>query len=452
MATTKNTKPQILVSVSPIYGHITPILVVVKDLIARGFEVTVVSTSVFEEKVSDLGAQLVPIQGYGDSLWSDGKTLQGRMATPSGIERFLYDMEHIFIAPIPSQHEAIQRAIAVLRKNDRSRPIILVSESFYLGAIPVMMGAPGLKPDGIIVISATPLTLTSMDTAPFGPGLPPDSSSDGRKRNIAMAKQTHEEMFKNPRSRFRALLTELGVTKEPPHFLDAVILLPDRFLQMCVPSVEYPRSDAPDTIIFTGGLPKQKREPYSTPPSWWADVVSNPNKKRIIALAQGTAAVIYDDLIIPTITALKDRHDVIVIAALGVRGATLPPAFDLPRNTHVEDYIPYDEMLALADVFVTNGGYGGFQHALSHGVPLVMAGVTEDKGEVSARAEWAGVAVNLKTSTPTVEAVYAAVNEVLTNPRYKTRAVEIEREMASCDPMGVIAGTIEELAALKTSN
>jgi UDP:flavonoid glycosyltransferase YjiC (YdhE family) len=32
---------------------------------------------------------------------------------------------------------------------------------------------------------------------------------------------------------------------------------------------------------------------------------------------------------------------------------------------------------------VTNGGYGGVQMALSYGVPLVVAGASEDKPEVA---------------------------------------------------------------------
>ena len=49
---------------------------------------------------------------------------------------------------------------------------------------------------------------------------------------------------------------------------------------------------------------------------------------------------------------------------------------------------------------VTNGGYGGVQIALSYGVPLVVAGTTEDKPEVAARVAWSGAGINLKTATP----------------------------------------------------
>ena len=45
----------------------------------------------------------------------------------------------------------------------------------------------------------------------------------------------------------------------------------------------------------------------------------------------------------------------------------------------------YDELLPKTDVFVTNGGYGGVQIALRHGVPIVTSGGKEDKPEVAGR-------------------------------------------------------------------
>jgi len=62
---------------------------------------------------------------------------------------------------------------------------------------------------------------------------------------------------------------------------------------------------------------------------------------------------------------------------------------------------------------VTNGGYGGTQQALAHGIPLVIAGTTEDKPDVAARVAWAGVGINLKTDAPTPEQVRAAVRTLV---------------------------------------
>ena len=46
----------------------------------------------------------------------------------------------------------------------------------------------------------------------------------------------------------------------------------------------------------------------------------------------------------------------------------------LPANVRTSPYIPFERLLPHVDVMVTNGGYGGTQAALAHGVPLVLAG------------------------------------------------------------------------------
>jgi UDP:flavonoid glycosyltransferase YjiC (YdhE family) len=47
------------------------------------------------------------------------------------------------------------------------------------------------------------------------------------------------------------------------------------------------------------------------------------------------------------------------------------------------------------------------------GVPLVVAGDTEDKAFVAARVAWTGAGISLRTSRPRPEEVRYAVREVL---------------------------------------
>ena len=64
-------------------------------------------------------------------------------------------------------------------------------------------------------------------------------------------------------------------------------------------------------------------------------------------------------------------------------------------------------LLPHVDAMVTNGGYGGVQQALAHGVPLVVAGDSEDKPEVAARVQWSGAGINLHTGRPSPAMVAA---------------------------------------------
>ncbi|GAB1515154.1 glycosyltransferase [Actinophytocola sp. KF-1] len=76
---------------------------------------------------------------------------------------------------------------------------------------------------------------------------------------------------------------------------------------------------------------------------------------------------------------------------------TLPP---LPANARAAEFLPYEQLLPKTAVHVTNGGYGGVQYALRHGVPIVAAGAHEDKAEVIARVAWSGAGRRLRTEHP----------------------------------------------------
>lgn len=151
---------------------------------------------------------------------------------------------------------------------------------------------------------------------------------------------------------------------------------------------------------------------------------------------------------IPTLEALADER-LWVIATTGgqpIDSLNLP---ELPANAIVEPFIPHGILLPNVDIMITNGGYNGVQVALSHGVPLITAGATEDKPEVCARVAWSGVGINLKTNTPTRSQIKTAVQEMLTNPTYKQRAQTLQAEIQSCDGATRSVELLERLATSK---
>ncbi|KAL4732184.1 hypothetical protein ACLX1H_001192 [Fusarium chlamydosporum] len=131
----------------------------------------------------------------------------------------------------------------------------------------------------------------------------------------------------------------------------------------------------------------------------------------------------FNQLVFPTIEALQDRSDVALVIALGRPRISLPSDVYTPSNCHVEDFIPYDSILPHVNVFITTGDHGSFQQALKSGTPLIMAGTTEEKPESAAKAEWAGVAVNLRTTYPSTAQLSQAVDEAPGNQSFKRRAV-----------------------------
>jgi UDP:flavonoid glycosyltransferase YjiC (YdhE family) len=82
------------------------------------------------------------------------------------------------------------------------------------------------------------------------------------------------------------------------------------------------------------------------------------------------------------------------------------------------------------DLLISNGGYGTVNMALAHGVPIVSAGLTEDKEEVSAHVQWAGIGIDLRTNRPDPGAVRTAARKILDKPVYRERSRELAREFA----------------------
>ena len=436
-------KPKLLICATPIYGHVMPIRAIAKELIARDYEVTFLCGSEYKEKIEHIGATFIPLIGDADIT----EVKIARM-----VEEFIKAdppppddevMRRGFIEVIPDQHEGVQRALEIMTKKEPEARIVILFEGAFRGSLPTLLGAGEIHPIGHIGLGIVPISLSSIDTPPWGPGNPPDSSEEGRIRNRAANEKNQQETFAKSQLRFEEILRDLGATVPGLFWRDTTVRLADRFVQMCAPSIEYPRSDAPSTLRFAGGLGPGLRDPMTSFPGWWDDIAVNPAKKHIVAVSQGTLAIDPNELIIPTMLAFKDSNGVIVVAALGKKGATLPEGFLVPENTRYADFIPYDEMLQYSEVFVTNGGYGSVQHGLSHGVPLVVGGIRADKPENAMRVEWSGAGKNLRTHTPTPEMVYQAVTEVLEDPKYKTRAKEIQAEMQSYDPVGVVVENIE---------
>ena len=151
-------------------------------------------------------------------------------------------------------------------------------------------------------------------------------------------------------------------------------------------------------------------------------------------------------LLLLTVAALA-RDDVLVVATTGGPDPE-PLRAGLPENARLERFIPHDLLLPHVDAMVTNGGYGGVQQALAHGVPLVVAGDSEDKPEVAARVQWSGAGINLHTGKPSQAMVARAVRRVLARPSYRARARTLQEEIAACDPLRDITAGLADLCAV----
>lgn len=425
---------RILITTMPMAGHLRPCLPIAQALVAAGHQVAWYTGRKYAPLVTRSGAQFLP---YGQALdWDDAdlEPAEGRRGL-KGLRSAILD---VFIRPIPAHVAEVDEILDAFPAD-----VVVAEQGFMAGPLAAeRQGIPS------VVLAVSPLGLTSVDTAPFGTGLPPASGPLGRTRNRLLNWAMSHLLFGEAQQAAEAVLATLDVAPIDGYFMDWGVRVAQRYLASGVPGLEYPRSDLPTTVEFVGALLPAAGHDW-TPPAWWADVLAaRASRRPVVLVTQGTLATDPDHLIRPAVAALAGSAALVVATTAGHDPADVFRPHERPENLRVEEFVPFTELLPFVDVMVTNGGFGGVQMALTHGVPVVVAGTTEDKLEVGARVTWSGTGVALRTDTPSPREIGNAVARVLADPAFAARAQGLQAAFASHGGAGRAAQVIVETAGV----
>ena len=400
-----------------------PLVPIVRELRSRGHTMRWYTGRKYAQVVEGSGAVFEPFvhaRDYDDAHLEG--TFSGRDGR-AGLRKIQFDMEHIFVGQIEGQ-------LQDLRDVARSWPydLVLADQTVAAALLHEELGGPPCALLGVL-----PLGIPSRETGPFGLGLAPDASALGQVRNSLLSWAAQRVIFGHISRELQAVCRRIGV--RPRDF--ELAIAPTLMLQPSVPAFEYARSDLPPQLHFIGPLIPQP--PARPLPGWWPEVLAS--RRPVVLVTQGTLATDPRQLIAPTLEALADE-DVLVIVA-GVRDAAVLGR--LPENVRVADFVPFFQLLEHVAVYVTNGGYGGVQQALTCGVPCVVAGKSEDKAEVAARVAYAGVGLNLRTDRPTWQRLRGAVRTLLEDPHFREQAQKLSAQLRSHDAPREAAQLLEAL-------
>jgi MGT family glycosyltransferase len=408
----------ILVVTTPSPGHINPFLPLIKQLTANGHNVCWYTGEVFRTGIEDVGAQFAPIKQAVDHGGVPKTEAFPNLQDLTGLQDFVQSWKTIFLDNAPLQ---MQDLLDVLE--DFPADVVLSDETtFSAGFVCEKTGLPH------VVVSTSVYFYRSHDTAPLGLGMLPDASLLGRLRNGVLA-------FVADRIRLRELVAHGTKTRQaveleplPGGVLQNVNRKPDMYLLATVPSFEYPMHDMLPNTHFIGSLNVPFQHDDFSAPDWWPRLQT---EQPVIHITQGTVNNNNaDQLLRPALEALQDENMLVVVTT----GGLPPAALNLPNNRSnviIEPFVPHHQLLPRVDVMVTNGGYGGVQRALLYGVPLVISGATEEKPDVAARVEWAGMGINLRQIQPDPVTLRNAVQRVLTESRFAEKARALQAEFAT---------------------
>jgi len=341
-------------------------------------------------------------------------------------------MERIFVDAIPGQHKGMQQLLQDFPAE------IIVGDDMLFGVLPMLLGPRSMRPP-IALCGTSFLHWRREDGAPNFAGLPP-ATTQAQRDDYAAAYREHDELLYRPvGDRLNRSLQAMGVGPLSMPMFDSVVELADAYLQLTVPGFEFPRT-FPASVHFVGRPPII---PDQAPLPPWAHELDG--SRKVVLVTQGTLANHnFGLLIAPTLAALADEPDLLVVATAGGRPVDAIPG-PVPTNARLAQYLPFEWILPKVDAFVTNGGYGSVNQAMSFGIPLVTAGLTEDKADVNARVAWSGVGIDLATNEPTPDALRHAVRTVLDSPTYRRQASSIGDEFNGIDTRAEILRIIGEL-------
>ena len=422
---------KVLFACVPADGHFNPLTGLARYLADRGCDVRWYTSPVYARKLQALGIAFYPFQKARDiNMINLDEQLPERAQIRSQVKKLVFDMIHVFIERAPEYYHDI-------RDIHKEFPFEAMVCDVAFGGISFVTDLMKIP---VFAVGVFPLTETSRDLAPAGLGMTPSDSFLGRRRQDLLRFVADKLLFAKPYKVICAILKQYGIRAEGSNVFDINTRKATRLLQSGTPGFEYKRSDLGRNIRFVGALLPWRKP--SAAPGWFDERLNRYEK--VVLVTQGTVEKETTKLLIPTLEAFRNSDHLVVCTTGGSGTRELRERFPEP-NFIIEDFIPFSDVLPYADVYVTNGGYGGVQLALEHGVPLVTAGLHEGKNEICARVGYFELGVNLRTETPRPVQIREAVDQVLSSPVYAHNARRMAEEIAHYPTFELCAHYMAEL-------
>ena len=119
--------------------------------------------------------------------------------------------------------------------------------------------------------------------------------------------------------------------------------------------------------------------------------------------------------------------------------------FESSGNTVFESFVPHSAVLPHVSAVVTQCGLGTLTKTLRQGVPVICIPLLGDQPDNAARVEAKGAGIRLSPDA-TVTAIRSAIQEVISQAKYRERAQELSRLIAEDGTTGA-ANEIEAVAS-----
>lgn len=193
----------------------------------------------------------------------------------------------------------------------------------------------------------------------------------------------------------------------------------EKELVTALPVLDAAVPDTPASALYTGPiLPEvQADRPVRTP-----------SAPPVILVSLSTTYIAGQQKVLQSVLDATSHLPVRVVVTTGP--AVDPSALSPSANATVQQFVPHGEIMPSASLVIGHGGHGTTMLALAHGVPLLVLPMapTFDQPAIGRAVADHGAGLTLR-KTAGVERIQAAVEEVLRNPRYRTAAEDLGKQI-----------------------
>jgi MGT family glycosyltransferase len=312
---------------------------------------------------------------------------------------------------------------------DVHRPHVVVPDAFLFGSIIAAQAAS--LPIALLVPNIW--MLPTSGTPAIGPGFALAKTALGRTRDAAMLAIVNRVLGAGlpAINEARSAYGLAPLSSFYDQALDA-----DRILVLTSPAFDYAASTVPSNVRYVG--------PILDDPDWvdpWVSPWPDDDERPLVLVGfsstyQNQGPVLRR--VIEALSALPVRAVVTVGQMLDARELAATP------NVAVVASASHTQILAQAALVVSHCGHGTTMKALAAGVPMVCIPMGRDQNDTAARIVHHGVGVRLPPRA-SASRIARAVNEVLTNDRFRSNAAHLSSAIAD---VGQTADLVFELEAL----
>lgn len=418
-------------------GHFNPLTGIAVHLRDFGHDVRWYTGASYADRLARLGIPHFPFERAREVNGDNLAELFPERARLKGPALIRFEFEHFFVSSVESYYQDIREIDHEFQFD------VLFCDAAFMAAR-LVRECLGKHVCGVGV---APSLETSPDLPPNFAGLTPARTPVGRLVHRLLAAAMDRMVLAHGRDIYNGILAAHGLPPVHGSIFDEFFRSQDVVFQSGVPGFDYKRRRLNPRLRFVGPLLPHRTQHAAGFP--YVDKLATSG--RVILISQGTIDnKDPNKLIIPALEGLLDTGALLVVGTGHRNTEELRRRFRQP-NVVIEDYVDFDAVLERADLFVCNGGYGSVLLSLSKGVPLVVSGIREGKNDINARVEYFGVGLNLRSEKPSPDRIRRAADRVLSEPRWKLRAMALREELSRYNTYGLIDQYLESTAGSSPS-